>query len=65
MKVEYAGPHAAVDVPLANGHVITVRRGESADIPEQVAKGLLIQDTWVEPVKAAPKKAVKAEEDDK
>lgn len=65
MKVEYTGPHSAVDVPLANGHVITVRRGESADIPEKVAKGLLIQETWVEPVKAAPKKAVKAEEDDK
>lgn len=65
MKVEYVGPHAAVDVPLANGHVITVRRGESAEFPEQVAKGLLVQDTWVEPKKAAPKKAVKAEEDDK
>lgn len=63
MKVEYAGPHAAVDVPLANGHVITVRRGESADFTEQLAKGLLVQDTWVEPKKAAPKKAAKAEEE--
>lgn len=63
MKVEYAGPHKAVDVPLANGHVITVRRGESAEFPEQVAKGLLSQDTWVEPKKAAPKKAEKAKEE--
>lgn len=63
MKVEYAGPHKAVDVPLANGHVITVRRGESAEFPEQVAKGLLDQDTWVKPKAAAPKKAEKAKEE--
>jgi len=63
VKVEYVGPHSAVDVPLANGHVITVRRGESVDVPEQLAKGLLVQDTWAEPKKAAPKKAAKAEEE--
>lgn len=63
MKVEYTGPHAAVDVPLANGHVITVRRGESVEFPEKVANGLLLQDTWAEPKKAAPKKAEKAKEE--
>ena len=63
MKVEYVGPHSAVDVPLANGHVITVRCGESVDLPQQVANGLLIQDTWAEPKKAAPKKAEKAKEE--
>lgn len=63
MKVEYVGPHSAVDVPLANGHVITVRRGEAVEIPSQLAKGLLIQDTWAEPKKAAPKKAEKAKEE--
>jgi hypothetical protein len=63
VKVEYVGPHSAVDVPLANGHVITVRRGEAVDVTKGIADGLLIQDTWVEPKKAAPKKAEKAEEE--
>jgi hypothetical protein len=32
-------------------------------VTKGIADGLLIQDTWVEPKKAAPKKAEKAEEE--
>lgn len=60
MKVEYRGPHESVEVPLADGGNVVVRRGESVEFPEGVALGLLVQGTW----KAHKGEAVKAEDDE-
>lgn len=46
MKVEYRGPHKSVEVPLADGGNVVVRRGESVDVPDAVGQGLLVQGTW-------------------
>lgn len=46
MKVEYRGPHKAVEVPLADGPVV-VRRGEAVELPDEVAEGLVVQvSSW-------------------
>lgn len=66
MRIEYHGPHDGVEVPLADGRVIEVMRGQSAEFPEEVAKSLLEQSTWREATASAPskiKKAAKAEEE--
>lgn len=67
MRIEYHGPHDGVEVPLADGRVIEVMRGQSAEFPEEVAKNLLEQSTWHEAAPATEpttktKKAAKAEE---
>jgi hypothetical protein len=44
MTLRYVGPHDGVDVPvLATGQMITVMRGDTAELPDAVAKGLLEQ----------------------
>lgn len=55
MKLEYTGPHAAVEV-AATGAV--VKRGEVVDVPDDVAERLLEQGSFkkaAEP-KSAPRK---------
>ena len=47
MDLEYVGPHDAVDVAG-----VVVKRGESADLPEELLKQ---SDNW-QPVKAPTKK---------
>ena len=39
----YAGPHAEVEVPDAG---VVVKRDVPVEVPEEVAKRLLDQDTW-------------------
>ena len=56
MKVEYRGPNASVEVPLADGSAVVVRRGESVELPEAIASGLVVQSTW----RVAKAKAEKA-----
>jgi hypothetical protein len=46
VKVEYRGPHKAVEVPLGDGSAVVVRRGEAAEFPEAVASGLIVQSSW-------------------
>jgi hypothetical protein len=73
VKVEYRGPHESVEVPLGDGSAIVVRRGESVEIDDSVAAGLLVQSTWRESrAKAsepkpdvAPKQAAKTAGKDK
>jgi hypothetical protein len=45
MKLIYEGPHDTVEVPSAG---ITAERGQAVDVPDDVAKALLEQDTWTE-----------------
>lgn len=45
MKLVYEGPIDVVEVPSAG---ITAERGQPVEIPDEVAKGLLVQDTWTE-----------------
>lgn len=66
MKLIYHGPHDGVDIPLADGRVITAMHGEPTIFPGDVAKGLLLNGEWREADEPAPKttkKAPKAEED--
>jgi hypothetical protein len=73
VKVEYRGPHESVEVPLADGGNVVVRRGEAVEVPDAIAKGLLVQGTWKadkgeaeEPVAEKPTpKASKAGKDGK
>jgi hypothetical protein len=44
MNLKYVGPHNGVDVPvLATGQIVTVMRGDSVELPDAVAEGLLEQ----------------------
>ncbi len=67
MKITYQGPHDGVDVPLADGRVLTAMHGEPTAFPDEVAKSLLANGEWVPADEPAPKqttkKATKAEED--
>lgn len=66
MKITYMGPHDGVDVPLADGRVLTAMHGEPTAFPNEVAKSLLINGEWVsadEPALKTTKKAPKAEEE--
>ena len=68
MKITYQGPHDGVDVPLADGRVLTAMHGEPTAIPDEVAKSLLANGDWKLADEPAPKKdtikkAHKAEED--
>lgn len=68
MKITYQGPHDGVDVPLADGRVLTAMHGEPTAIPDEVAKSLLANGNWKLADEPAPKKdtikkAHKAEED--
>lgn len=67
MKLIYDGPLDGVEVPLADGRVISGLRGEPIEFPAEVAKSLLEQATWHEatpaPAPTKTKKAAKAEED--
>lgn len=56
MKVRYDGPYWAVTVPAAD---VTCRRGETVDVPAEIARGLLKQDGWSE-----PKRRTKADDKD-
>jgi hypothetical protein len=68
VKITYQGPHDGVDVPLADGRVLTAMHGEPTAIPDEVAKSLLANGDWKLADEPAPKKdtikkAHKAEED--
>jgi hypothetical protein len=55
----YNGPCPEVEVVLPDGSHPTVKRGESIDVPEEVAANLDSQgDTWLanQPAAKAPKK---------
>lgn len=51
MLVVYSGPIDVVEVPAANCIAV---RGEPVEVPNEVGKSLLEQDTWSE-VKTKPK----------
>jgi hypothetical protein len=67
VKITYQGPHDGVDVPLADGRVLTAMHGEPTAFPDEVAKKLLANGEWVPAAESAPKnttkKAPKAEEE--
>jgi len=66
VKITYLGPHDGVDVPLADGRVLTAMHGEPTDFPDEVAKSLLMNGEWRpadEPAPKNTKKAQKAEEE--
>ncbi len=67
MKITYQGPHDGVDVPLADGRVLTAMHGEPTAFPDEVAKSLLANGEWMPADEPAPKqttkKAHKAEEE--
>lgn len=66
MKITYLGPHDGVDVPLADGRVLTAMHGEPTAFPDEVAKSLLVNGEWIADEPPAPKntkKAPKAEEE--
>jgi hypothetical protein len=67
VKITYTGPHDGVDVPLADGRVLTAMRGEPTIFPGDVAKSLLANGEWETGEELAPKqttkKAQKAEEE--
>lgn len=73
MKVEYRGPNKSVEIPLGDGPAIVVRRGESVEVDDSIAAGLIVQSTWreskakaIEPKpEAAPEKAAKTAGKDK
>lgn len=73
MKVEYRGPHKAVEVPLSDGSAVVVRRGEVVDVPEEIGLGLVVQhNSWKagsvqaeEPAEETATKARKAGKDGK
>lgn len=57
MKLVYSGAHDAVEPADVPG-VVAVR-GKEVDIPDEVAKRLLEQDTWSEAKSPAEKKGDK------
>lgn len=66
-QVTYIGRHTAgVLVPLAGGEAVRVGHGETADVPAEIAAGLLAQaDEWAAPApppEEAPPGAAPAEE---
>lgn len=66
MKITYTGPHDGVDVPLADGRVLTAMHGVPTAFPDEVAKSLLMNGEWEsgdEPAPKTTKKAQKAEEE--
>jgi len=68
VKITYHGPHDGVDVPLADGRVVSAMHGEPTTFPEDIAKSLLANGEWsADEEPAAPKqttkKAPKAEEE--
>ena len=44
--VKYDGPYEEIELVLPDGGEITVKQGESVDVPSEVAKNLLAQETW-------------------
>ena len=54
----YNGSHAEVEVPLPDGSVVTVKKGDAGEFPDEFAKTLDAQDTW-----ATPKTATTAEKE--
>jgi len=47
MELRYTGPFAAVVVPIADGTGVEIARGETGEVPDDVAVGLLAQaDDW-------------------
>ncbi len=61
MKVTYPGPFDSIEVPALGA---VVAQGEAVEVPDEVGEQLTAQGwTQAAPKKAAPKKAVKAEED--
>lgn len=63
MKIRYKGPIDAVEIDLPRGRTVTVRRGETVDVPDVVAVGdgtpgtgfLAQTDAWEEVIEKAVK----------
>ncbi len=66
MKITYHGPHDGVDVPLADGRVLTAINGQPTAFPDDVAKSLLLNGEWSQSAPSTmknTKRPDKAEED--
>lgn len=48
-SVIYDGNSDAVEIRVSNGEFILAKRGEPVDVPDSVAKSLLLQDIFSEP----------------
>lgn len=48
MKITYHGPHDGVDVPLADGRVLTAINGRPTAFPDDIAKRLLANGEWLQ-----------------
>lgn len=57
MDLTYSGPQAAVRIPVPGGRPITVERGETADVPDEIGRDLVAAapDNWTA-AKAKPAK---------
>ena len=61
MKVKYVGPYAEVEVRLPSGVLTAEKDGKPIDVPDDIGKGLLVQeDIWVA-AHASAKKTKEAE----
>lgn len=54
MKVRYAGPLEAVEVPVGDD-VLVVGRGKTVEVPDELGQRLLQQDVWEESPRAKTK----------
>ena len=56
MQVKYIGAHDAVSIPLPYGGAITVKHGETVNVPDSIGPSLIEQtENWIA-VKAKTKK---------
>jgi len=55
-KVVYDGPYEEVELPLSQSRTEVVKKGESIDVDDDIAKNLIEQGTWVEPKSSHRKK---------
>jgi hypothetical protein len=55
-KVIYDGPYPEVELPLSASRTEVVKKGESLDVPDDLAKNLIEQGTWAEPKSSHRKK---------
>jgi hypothetical protein len=63
-SVKYVGPHDGVEVPMPNGTLVTVMRGELLETDGEHVAGLLEQPSnWEAAKRAAPVKEKKEGDD--
>lgn len=56
MRVRYNGGIAAVEIRLPDGQWLTVKRGGTVEVPDEIGAGLIERSDWseVKPVRKKP-----------